>query len=479
MSNAPRFPVATHWSKDFVEHLRTVHFSLITVSVALILFAYAHKDVDFPSAFAQAQQMFQLREKWEKVQANIYKSTVRANKFPDHEYVFLFVNSPFIPKKSIIGKLDIKEEEFAKYLPWKLSNELGDPPLTFADFRDSWNRLHKGLTVVVPIFKGIREPSHGCNVDIWWRLDDGRVDPTVTKTIYGHDDEDPDRLSGFLEPDRSDGSCEIGMIPITIPETTNIGSIEWEPPYRGTDNKDYILLKGEIDVPVTGMVLRGHNVKREELHFQRLYDLKFASTNELPLAAMFRESHKGEFNEAFPELALISNDLLKIDLKDVPDRVRYMEVQGEQGVDAFGLRVTASEVGRFGVVLLLAVQLYFWLHLRELAGKIAPSAPGWDVAWIGVYSSRPSVVALFLSSCVLPLASAIVIVPRIWHASGQDSPVPPPLLRLLVAGTVYLLSGGLAAATIARINRLRKGREVAHEEPVSEVQRDKEVGERV
>jgi hypothetical protein len=60
MSNATTQQVSSHWSKDFVEHLRTVHFSLITVSAALILFAYRVSN--------QVSEMLQLREKWGKVQ---------------------------------------------------------------------------------------------------------------------------------------------------------------------------------------------------------------------------------------------------------------------------------------------------------------------------------------------------------------------------------------------------------------------------
>ena len=42
-----------HWSKDYVEHLRTVHFSLVTVAVALILLL-SSKTYD---ARAAAEQM--------------------------------------------------------------------------------------------------------------------------------------------------------------------------------------------------------------------------------------------------------------------------------------------------------------------------------------------------------------------------------------------------------------------------------------
>lgn len=51
-----------HWSKDFVEHLRTVHFALIAVSVGLIALSLAHPIGPLERALKQLQEIEKVSE---------------------------------------------------------------------------------------------------------------------------------------------------------------------------------------------------------------------------------------------------------------------------------------------------------------------------------------------------------------------------------------------------------------------------------
>jgi hypothetical protein len=53
-----------HWSKDFVEHLRTVHFTLIGVATALILIVLSAKPYDPTVALRQIHQIIELKKLW-------------------------------------------------------------------------------------------------------------------------------------------------------------------------------------------------------------------------------------------------------------------------------------------------------------------------------------------------------------------------------------------------------------------------------
>jgi hypothetical protein len=48
-----------HWSKDFVEHLRTVNFTLVAVSVGLILLL-SSKSYDAALALTRVEEILQL-----------------------------------------------------------------------------------------------------------------------------------------------------------------------------------------------------------------------------------------------------------------------------------------------------------------------------------------------------------------------------------------------------------------------------------
>src|ERR1700733_5478533 len=51
-----------HWSRDFVEHLRTVHFALIAVSIGLILLVLSSKTYRPTIALRQIEEVIQLQK---------------------------------------------------------------------------------------------------------------------------------------------------------------------------------------------------------------------------------------------------------------------------------------------------------------------------------------------------------------------------------------------------------------------------------
>jgi hypothetical protein len=56
--------VPAHWSKDFVEHLRTVHFALIAVSAGLILLVLSARQYNAATALVQIEEILDLKHRW-------------------------------------------------------------------------------------------------------------------------------------------------------------------------------------------------------------------------------------------------------------------------------------------------------------------------------------------------------------------------------------------------------------------------------
>lgn len=54
----------THWSKDFVEHLRTVHFTLIGLAIGLIVIVLSAKPYDSVVALRQLHEILELKKLW-------------------------------------------------------------------------------------------------------------------------------------------------------------------------------------------------------------------------------------------------------------------------------------------------------------------------------------------------------------------------------------------------------------------------------
>jgi hypothetical protein len=70
----------------------------------------------------------------------------------------------------------------------------------------------------------------------------------------------------------------------------------------------------------------------------------------------------------------------------------------ERGIEISAIKISASDLARWGSVLILAVQFYFWIHLHEFRRKIDPNSPGRDVAWVGVYQSRIGALSVLLTA---------------------------------------------------------------------------------
>jgi hypothetical protein len=73
-----------HWSKDFVEHLRAVHFALAVVSVILIIAGTNGLDSRYSAALTQIEQIAKFEKQWTSVPAKLYDQALADNRLPDH-----------------------------------------------------------------------------------------------------------------------------------------------------------------------------------------------------------------------------------------------------------------------------------------------------------------------------------------------------------------------------------------------------------
>ncbi len=61
------------WSKDFVEHLRTVHFSLVVVASVLIMTGTNTESSRITKALTQIQQISKFERQWSTVPSKLYE----------------------------------------------------------------------------------------------------------------------------------------------------------------------------------------------------------------------------------------------------------------------------------------------------------------------------------------------------------------------------------------------------------------------
>lgn len=152
-----------------------------------------------------------------------------------------------------------------------------------------------------------------------------------------------------------------------------------------------------------------------------------------------------EFNDAFRELRVAAGGLGNLPLEELEDRLR--ERVGEyKNISVLGFDMPLTELGRWGTVLLVAIQLYFWLHLRTLHHRLQQSGTSFcEVAWIGLYLDRASRATTLVSCTLLPLSSILALGALLFSGAGPGTVDPS-------ATVVFAIGIGLELVLLACID---------------------------
>ncbi len=99
-------------STEYLEHLRTVHFALMTVSAVLILAVTGAVGVDFSRALTEAIEIVEMTDRWPEVQKRAYESVATPN---DSVKLDLRGKFPWVGT----GLMFESAEVVSVYGPWK------------------------------------------------------------------------------------------------------------------------------------------------------------------------------------------------------------------------------------------------------------------------------------------------------------------------------------------------------------------------
>src|ERR1700730_3181154 len=142
-----------HWSKDFVEHLRTVHFALIVVASALIITGTNTDSTRMLVALTQIQQIAKFERQWSTIPARLYEQAMLDSKLDPNWYSGLAIVLPpaVYNGREIDVSMDVPKSVVLEPRRWKFGGAILPTELTnLSEFKDFWNMLNKGITVVLP-----------------------------------------------------------------------------------------------------------------------------------------------------------------------------------------------------------------------------------------------------------------------------------------------------------------------------------------
>jgi hypothetical protein len=391
----PAEPSGPQWSKDYVEHLRTIHFSLMAICVAALVLSLAETPSDIRKARSEVHAIAELVRIWDP---NWVESSAQqvGNKDRTKNPTMLY------------------QTDWAEHIAhFEIEGFKGDQRAR-ADIRDP-NWIVHGPVSDLAIHAGVFSLPHFCQ----------NPDVTLTK---------PNTLEEFRRiwnvlnekhsirfPTRlADDTYSIAQF-LNKLQVKDMGRVQWLP--RGSEARSEMEVRVEPcilsdairkalpDLTTDyGFVGTFDNYQHQPvLPVSRYQEIEFRAQDALREHFQQGIPEGGSFDHSFSELDKITKDYQSLEFDKFDVILEAEQNRTGDSFEAFGVKFPAEATTRWGVVVVLAVQLYFWIHLHELAQRLQPNAPGWEVAFIGMYSSHPSRVVYSLSTHFLPVAAIIAL----------------------------------------------------------------------
>jgi transposase-like protein len=116
----------------------------------------------------------------------------------------------------------------------------------------------------------------------------------------------------------------------------------------------------------------------------------------------------GSFEDSFPDLAKATQDLDALPLSEAEKSLIDEASLTVDSFEALGVKFPADQVTRWGVALIIGIQLYLFLCFRGFQGLLGPQGM-WKTAWMGLDRSAIARVILFATVVVLPIATVALL----------------------------------------------------------------------
>jgi hypothetical protein len=325
---------AVHWSKDFVEHLRSVHFALIAVSIGLILIL---SRANTP-ALSQIRQIVELKKQWPPEWLGDVVQTKELSlqncdrrppplALPPDPWSMSWKHDRLVRGEVEGGKAGSTRRNFVVHFAFPDHNWLESPiagsslafefPTTLSGFRDWWSQLETTHRAYFPTV--LCDVGHAAS-------------------MFG----EPEQPAIFLLPEYASGishnSNEDRILPLTLESNGEEGRFA----YRAFDPERGLY----YSLPVASL-------KVVNLWQGTLVD----GTRE------FRGWgwRKGSFERSFAALVSETRGIEAEDLEEVEKILAERLAKNSEEFEAFGMKFPIAQITEWGTLALLGVQLYFFL----------------------------------------------------------------------------------------------------------------------
>jgi hypothetical protein len=339
-------PIPGHWSRDYVEHLRTVHFALLTISVGLIAIL-SSESFDAGKAHTQIEELLQIKSWW--TQDGLFTHLPNRVGLPPR----------YIPRLE------------GDFIQVAASSELevgGD----------------QTLVLTLP--------------DWYWCVGDDE-DPFNAPKDFPNSVRDLERWWNQLRVEHNVFKVRSIYPGVAVGREKNKHEVRQNQLY-GRHARRVELAWTNACLPSKNHTLTG--MTASELYTVDIAQFNVAEVNRRILQHYFIDLLPGPYENTFKDLIRAARSGEDLSLETMERRIADIAAKGEV-FEIFGLKFPAQALSTQGIIVLLSVQLYLFLYLKRLSNQLKPGDPGWDTPWIAMDRSITAQFCVFVTFILLPV----------------------------------------------------------------------------
>ena len=401
--------------KDLVEHIRTIHFTLLVIVLTMTVALYTEKKASLVRAASDAALIQYLADHpIPMADAIFHELDVEEGEreIPPEDFGRAVRTGTYAITDRFNKRVDVDIPVQWLYVAPTDDGDLRGDPIpeieNLGGFFDFWDGLQNGRRALVPIV--LEEKADGCS-KIQRRGDlpsqqelESKGEPPASPIEY------PAQFS-FTAKKVSDRSWEITP---TVHQTAKLNS------------GDFCTFK---TVTVTPVPIKLRDAFRD------------AATQAKADATHWDRSSS---DQVFSDLKKASKDGEHTPLQDLAHELDERAKSETESVELFNAKVPGRAIPIFGTFLLICCELYLLAHLSELktvaARKTSVKENDLPTGYIGLYNSLGSVILSISTLIAAPLIPFGLLCVKSWH-----SPPPHAFEAYLAVSVISFIIGCLCA----------------------------------
>jgi hypothetical protein len=326
-----------HWSSAFVDHLRLIHFTLVAIAIGLLIIVCSSRPYDSVTALRDIEEIRQLQNEWSPkwVEIRGKPSDVRH-----------WTEDPRL--------LDLELQPMPEFLC--AIKMRGGNNIIIGHVTRAWRNYSDHPEVWSPG----SFPRTASEFQKWWDLLEEPQESAFATVIAGGE-------GIFFTSVGDNFHFKASEMPVPIPQ---VRVVDFE---MATSHDPAEYAKGE-------QALVSYD---DSDGFQGAFNIPIARStttkvDQKMVISEFTNWHSGRFQDSFPDLYRATRGLEPLSLEETEAKLSEDASHSSDVFEVVGLKIPTEEVTTWGTILLLRVQLYLFLTLKELFSKLQPNDPGWE-----------------------------------------------------------------------------------------------------